>query len=263
MLKFCSLYSGSTGNSLFVQNNDTKILIDSGVSGKKVVDALESINVKPEEIDAILVTHEHTDHIQSVGTISKKYNIPVYANKNTWSKMVKEAQKISEENTFTFDTSKEFSVGSLKFYPFRTPHDAIESCGFNILDGKTKMSVATDLGHITDEIYDKLKSSKFILLEANYEPEVLRVCSYPYLLKSRIASPTGHLSNNMAGQTISKLIESGLSRVMLGHLSKESNFPQMAYATVVEELEKAQFKKRDIDLSIASRTEPSELIEIC
>ena len=262
MLKFCSLYSGSTGNSLFVQNNDTKILIDSGVSGKKVVDALESINVKPEEIDAILVTHEHTDHIQSVGTLSKKYNLPVYANRNTWSKMTKDTQKISKENIFTFNTSKEFSVGSLKFYPFKTPHDAIESCGFSVFDGKTKISIATDLGHVTDEIYNSLKNSKFILLEANYEPEVLRMCSYPYQLKTRIASNNGHLSNNMAGQTISRLVESGLSKVMLGHLSKESNFPEMAYATVLEELKKANFKKGTIDLSIASRTEPSKLIEV-
>lgn len=262
MLKFCSLYSGSTGNSLFVENNDTKILIDSGVSGKKVVEALESININPEEIDAILVTHEHTDHIQSVGTLSKKYNIPVYANKNTWNNLPKEMSKISKENILTFNTFEHFSVGSLGVYPFETPHDAAQSCGFSIYDGKTKISIATDLGYVTKEILNSLKGSKFMLLEANYEPEVLRMCSYPYHLKNRIASNNGHLSNNIAGQTISKLIDSGLTSVMLGHLSKESNFPQMAYATVLEELEKANFKKGSIDLSIASRTEPSKLIEV-
>lgn len=261
MLKFCSLYSGSSGNSLYVENNDTKILVDSGVSGKKVVEALDSINVNPEEIDAILVTHEHTDHIQSVATISKKYNIPVYANNNTWSKMTKEASKIGEDNIRTFDSLEDFYIGDLKIHPFRTPHDAIESCGFNIFDGNTKLSIATDLGHITDEIMSSLKGSKFVLLEANYEPEVLRMCAYPSALKSRISGPNGHLSNNMAGKTICKLIENGLSNVMLGHLSKESNFPQLAYATVLEELEKEHFKKDTIDLSIASRFEPSKLIE--
>ena len=260
MLKFCSLYSGSTGNSLFVENNDTKILIDAGVSGKKVVDALESINVKPEEINAILITHEHTDHIQSVGTLSKKYNIPIYANSNTWSKISKE--KINKTNIFTFNSFEDFSVGSLKFHPFKIPHDAVDPCGFNVYDGKTKISIATDLGHVTDEIITCLDGSKFILLEANYEPEVLKMCSYPLLLKKRISSSNGHLSNNEAGKTIAKLINNGLSSVMLGHLSKESNFPQMASATVLEELKKANFKKNDIDLSVASRTEPSGLIEI-
>lgn len=262
MLKFCSLYSGSSGNSLFVENNNTKILVDAGVSGKKIIEALDSINVKPEEIDAILVTHEHIDHVQSLDTFSKKFDIPVYANNNTWSKIPKEIEKIGEKNVFTFKTSEDFTIGDLVIHPFKTPHDAIESCGFNITYGKTKMSIATDLGHITPEIQNCLKGSKFILLEANYEPEVLRICSYPYLLKNRIAGPNGHLSNNMAGETISNLIESGLATVMLGHLSKESNFPEMAYKTVLSELEMRKFKKGTVDLSVASRFEPSKLIEI-
>lgn len=262
MLKFCSLYSGSSGNSLFIENNDTKILVDAGVSTKKIVEALDSINIKPEEIDALLVTHEHSDHIKSVGTFSNKFNIPVYANTKTWSKIHNEAQKIDTKNIFTFKTSEDFSIGDLIIHPFKTPHDAVESCGFNIFDGKTKMSIATDLGHVTDEIRDCLKGSKFILLESNYEPEVLRICSYPSILKNRIAGPNGHLSNNMAGETISGLIESGLATVMLGHLSKESNFPEMAYETVLNELELKNFKRGTIDLSVASRFEPSKLIEI-
>ena len=207
MLKFCSLYSGSTGNSLFAQNNNTKILIDAGVSAKKIIEGLDSIDVRPNEIDAILITHEHSDHVQSVGTFSKKFNIPVYANSKTWSKIPKEAEKISNENIFTFKMSEDFVVGDLVIHPFRTPHDAIESCGFNISDGNTKISIATDLGHVTPEIKSCLMGSKFALLESNYEPEVLRICSYPTLLKSRIAGPNGHLSNNMAGQLISDLIE--------------------------------------------------------
>lgn len=136
MLKFCSLYSGSSGNSLFIENNDTKILVDAGVSNKKIIDALDSINVKPEEIDALLVTHEHSDHIQSVGTFSKKFNIPVYANAKTWSKMSKEIEKIDKKNIFTFDVSKDFTIGNLVIHPFKTPHDAVESCGFNVYSRK-------------------------------------------------------------------------------------------------------------------------------
>ncbi len=262
MLKFCSLYSGSTGNSLFAQNNNTKILIDAGVSAKKIIEGLDSIDVSPNEIDAILITHEHSDHVQSVGTFSKKFDIPVYANSKTWSKIPKEVQKIDKKNIHTFNSSQDFVIGDLVIHPFRTPHDAIESCGFNISDGNTKISIATDLGHVTPEIKNCLMGSKLALLESNYEPEVLRICSYPTLLKSRIAGPNGHLSNNMAGQLISDLIESGLATVILGHLSKESNFPEMAYETVLSELESRKFKRGSIDLSVASRFEPSKLIEI-
>ena len=262
MLKFCSLYSGSSGNSLYVESEHSKILVDTGVSAKKILEALTSIDVQIDKIDAILVTHEHTDHVQSLGTISKKYDIPVYANKKTWDSMENQKNKISVSNQKHFNNCEDFEIGDLKIYPFDTPHDAANSCGFNIINQNQKLSIATDLGHINTKILDCLEGSQFLMLEANYDPEVLKCCSYPYQLKTRIASENGHLSNSLAGKTIAHLINSGLNSVILGHLSKESNFPELAYKTVLEELENYNYSNDTVKLSVASRFNPTPLIEV-
>lgn len=258
MLKFCSLYSGSSGNSFFVQSDNSKILVDAGVSCKKIVDALASLDVAIEDIDAILVTHEHTDHTQSIGTISKKYNIPVYANRKTWLAMPTQKDKINENNIYLFRNNEEFNLKDLKIFPFSIPHDAANPCGFNILNDNTKISIATDIGHMDHSVLNNLKNSKFILLESNYEPEVLKCSPYPYRLKERIASPVGHLSNIEAGKTINYLADYGLENVMLGHLSKENNFPELAYKSVLEQIE----ENKKLNLEIASRFEPSDFFEV-
>lgn len=262
MLNFCSLYSGSTGNSLFVETDNSKILVDAGVSAKKIVDGLSSINVDISDIDAILVTHEHSDHIQSLGTLSKKFDIPVYANKKTWDSMSAQKDKIDNNNIKYFNNNENFEVGDLIVHPFDIPHDAADPCGFNFWHGKEKISIATDLGHMTTKIIDCLENSKFLMLEANYDPEVLKCSRYPYLLKTRIAGPNGHLSNNLAGKTISHLINSGLETVILGHLSKENNFPELAYSTVIEELAINNYSTDTLNLSVASRFEPSKIIKV-
>ena len=176
--------------------------------------------------------------------------------------MPKQTSKISDKNFKYIQMNETFSINDLDIKPFSTPHDAANSCGFNVLNGKQKLSIATDLGHITEEIMEHLKYSSFVMLESNYEPEVLKCCPYPYVLKTRIAGPNGHLSNNIAGQTIANLIDSGLKSVMLGHLSKESNFPELAYKTVSEELLKHNYDGNSINLQVASRFEPSELTEV-
>lgn len=262
MLNFCSLYSGSSGNCLFVENNSTKILVDCGVSGKKVCEGLESIDKKIEDIDAIIVTHEHSDHVQSLGLISKKYNIPVYANTETWQAMPTQSQKILENNKKTFNNDNDFEIGNLLIHPFSTPHDAANPCGFNIYSGKRKISIATDLGHMDNVILENLKGSSFILLESNYDPEILKVSKYPYILKQRIAGPNGHLSNSTAGKTIGCLIQNDLKTVMLGHLSKENNFPELAYQTVIEELIGQNIDTNEISLSVANRNNPTKIIEL-
>jgi len=263
MLKFCSLYSGSSGNSLFIQTPNTKLLVDAGVSSKKIENALLDIDVYPSSIDGILVTHEHTDHVQGLGTFSKKFNLPVFVNQETLDAMPKQKDKISNNNIKTFKISDKFSIGDLDIKPFSTPHDAASPCGFNIWKGDKKISIATDIGHMNKDILKQLEESLFIMLEANYDPEVLRCSSYPFTLKSRIAGPTGHLSNEIAGKTISHLLKSGLRKAMLGHLSKESNFPELAYQTVVDELMSNNFfDKNSIDISVASRENHSKLINI-
>lgn len=262
MLKFCSLYSGSTGNSLLVQNDNTCILVDAGVSGTKIVEALGSIGIDISQIEAILVTHEHSDHIKSIGTLSKKYSIPVFANSKTWKAMPNETKKVPQELQKTFDIDNKFSIGSLDILAFSIPHDAADPCGFNIFGSNKKISIATDVGHITPSIFTNLKNSSFVLLESNYDPEVLQYSSYPYNLKRRIAGPNGHLPNNEAGNTISKLIDSGLKTAMLGHLSKENNFPELAEQTVLEELATNNYNKNSVDLYVASRYEPSPFLNV-
>lgn len=262
MLKFCSLYSGSSGNSLLVESQNTKILIDAGVSAKKIVDGLSLIGVDISSIDAVLVTHEHTDHIQSLGTISKKYNLPVYANSKTWDAMPLQRDKIDEKNQKFFVSTQNFEIGDLKIDSFLIPHDAAEPCGFNIFCGNEKISIATDIGHMTTQIINSLEGSSFLMLEANYEPEVLKCSRYPYLLKTRIAGPNGHLSNQIAGKTVATLLDSGLENVMLGHLSKENNLPELAYQSVVEELSFSNHSIDDVSIQVANREKPSEIINI-
>ena len=262
MFNFCSLYSGSSGNSLLVETANTKILIDVGESAKKVSTALSSIDIEPSQIDAILITHEHSDHVKGLGTFSKKYNIPVYANNKTWDAMPDQSSKIDSKNMKKFIIEQNFEIGDLKIHPFKIPHDAANPCGFNIFYQDKKISIATDIGHMTSNIAHKLEDSFFILLEANYDPEILKCSSYPYALKQRILGPNGHLPNSMAGKTISFLMNSGLQQVMLGHLSKENNFPELAYKTVVDELIESNRDSNKIKIDVANRVSPSKMIKV-
>lgn len=257
MLKFCSLYSSSSGNCLFVKSDNTNILIDVGVSLIKIENALNSINILPQNINAILVTHEHSDHIKSLGNFSKKYNTPVYASSKTWNVIGDQRDKISLDNQFHFCPDERFSIGDFDVLPFNIPHDAIDPCGFNLYCGNEKISIATDLGHIDNNIMNYLNNSSFIMIESNYDEEVLKFCSYPSLLKRRISSSNGHLSNSSAGKVISTLKEHGLKCAMLGHLSKESNFPELAYSTTANQLNDSSF-----NLFVADRQKPSDFIVI-
>ena len=261
MFKFCTLYSGSSGNCSLVQTDSTKILVDAGQSAKKIEEALSAIDVDPFSIDGILVTHEHSDHVKGLGILSKKFHIPVYANSETWNAMEKQKEKV-EENNIKFFSFDKFKIGNIDVKPFSIPHDAANPCGFNIFNNDKKISIATDIGHMNKEILQNLLNSNFLLLEANYEPEVLRYSKYPYLLKTRISGPNGHLSTVDAGKTISYLVNRGLDKVMLGHLSNESNFPELAYKTVVEQLMENNVAQNNLRLSVANRYEASPMINI-
>ena len=260
MLNFCSLYSGSSGNSLFVESEHTKILVDCGVSSKKVEEALHSLNVEPSSIDAIIITHEHSDHVKGLGTFSKKFDVPIYANQETIDNMPEQIAKMKNENIKKFKVYDKFSIGDLDINSFNISHDAANPCGFNIFKDNIKISIATDIGNMDGKTIKNLEDSIFVLLEANYDPNILKYSPYPRHLKARIASLQGHLPNEQAGKTISHLLKSGLKGAMLGHLSKENNFPELAYKTVVEELIASSQDENSINLSVASRTKPSKLL---
>lgn len=260
MFNFCSLYSGSSGNSLLVETENTKLLIDAGVSSKKIETALNNLNIDPSSINGILITHEHSDHVQGLGTFAKKFDLPVFVNQKTLDAMPKQKEKIPEKNIKKFTIEEKFEIGDMKIKPFAIPHDAANPCGFNVFKDNKKISIATDIGHMTNGILKNLEDSIFVLLESNYDPEVLKFSRYPYPLKSRIAGPNGHLSNELAGKTISHLLGSGLEQAMLGHLSKESNFPELAYKTVVDEIISSNYSENSLKLSVASRDIPGNII---
>ena len=257
MFNFCSLYSGSSGNSLLVETENTKLLIDAGVSSKKIETALTNLNIDPNTINGILITHEHTDHVQGLGTFAKKFDLPVYVNQKTLDAMPKQKEKIAEKNIKNIKIEEKFEIEDLKIKPFAIPHDAANPCGFNIIKDDKKISIATDIGHMTNGILKNLEDSIFVLLESNYDPEVLKFSRYPYILKSRIAGPNGHLPNDMAGKTIAHLLQSGLKQATLGHLSKESNFPELAYKTVIDEIiSNSNYNENSLKLNVASRDIP-------
>ena len=262
MFNFCSLYSGSSGNCLFVETDNTKLLIDAGVSLKKIEEGLINMNIDPSTLDGILVTHEHSDHIKSLGSLSRKFDLPVFANPKTYDAMPKQVEKISDKNINKFNVNEKFCINDLEINPFSIHHDAANPCGFNFLNNDKKISIATDIGHMDNDILKKLEGSSFIVLESNYDPEVLKYTKYPFLLKKRIAGPNGHLSNSMAGKVINYLLNNGLNTAMLGHLSKESNFPALAYQTVADEIISSGTDISKINLSVASRDTVGDIIHI-
>ena len=258
MFKYCSLYSSSSGNSFFIQSDTTNLLIDAGVSAKKIDSALKQINIDIHNINAILVTHEHIDHTKSIATLSKTYNLPVYANEKTWKAIPDIAKKITKENQKIFNIMKPFFIGDIKILPFQTSHDAASPCGFTLSYLNKQISIATDLGCVSSEVLNNLKKSSCVLLEANYDPNILKCSSYPYALKKRIASDKGHLSNIMAGKVLSNLYNFGLEKALLIHLSKENNFPELVYETIKEETSNC----KNLSIDVAPRNKPTKLFEV-
>lgn len=194
-MKFCSLYSGSSGNSIFIASDNAKVLIDAGLAGKKIDDALKHIGEKSSSIDGIFITHEHIDHIKGVGVLSRKYDIPIYANDNTWAVMEKNIGKIKEHNIRIMDRRSSITINDLEIRSFNIPHDAIAPVGYTVSYAGKNASVVTDFGVFTEEIRDNIIDSDIILLESNHDVNMLRMGPYPYKLKLRVLGENGHLSN--------------------------------------------------------------------
>lgn len=257
MIKFCNLFSGSSGNCTYVSSKSTKILVDAGVSCLKISKALAELDVSLDEIDAILVTHEHVDHIKGLATITKKHHIPIYTSAKTWKMM--ESLKIPEAYQLSFTPNNCFKIGDFDIFPFSIPHDAADPCGFSLsCDGK-KVTIATDMGYIDNSILECMEKSDILLLESNYDVETLKCSPYPFFLKQRISGNNGHLSNEVASKAICHLCQKGVNNVILGHLSKENNFPELAYQTVLNELTQ---RNMSCNLTVANRDKIDDVLEL-
>lgn len=262
-MKFCSLYSGSSGNSIFIASEQARILIDAGLPGKKIDEALRSIEQNPDSIDGIFITHEHSDHIKGVGVLSRKYDIPIYANANTWSAMEANIGKVKEYNIKIMDRRSTLQIKDLEIKSFNIPHDAVAAVGYTVHSNGKQASVTTDFGVYTEEIRDNIKDSQVLLLESNHDVSMLKFGPYPYSLKRRILSEVGHLSNEDCGKAIVDILRYGTEkRVFLGHLSGTNNHPDLAYETVLGVLRENNIEQnKDIYLAMASRHSPSDIIE--
>lgn len=263
MITLASLFSGSSGNAIYVSNNNTRLLVDAGLSGKKIEEAVSSIGEDIRDIQAILVSHEHMDHIMGAGVLARRFGIPIYANKKTWDAMEGTLKKVQPECIRVFNTGDNFIIGDLEIHTFRTPHDAVESVGFNFIYNGKKVTIATDIGHMNKNILSCLEGSDMILLESNHDIEMLKVGRYPWPLKQRILGDTGHLCNDMAAQVVAYLAKRGTKKFLLGHLSKENNFPELAFETVKNALkEKSIIAGQDVYLEVALRDRASEAISV-
>lgn len=259
-VKFCSLSSGSSGNAQYIETKNTRILIDNGFSGKRLVELLGDIDVSPDTIDAILVTHEHVDHVRGVGVISRKFDIPIYGNANTWTGMEKKIGKIKEHNIKVFDTEDYLDIKDIEINPIHIFHDANEPVGYILRSGKVKISVVTDTGWVNTNMKEKLKGSNLCLLESNHDTNMLKNGSYPWPLKQRISSTRGHLSNDDAGLVLCETLEGKGEIVLLGHLSKDNNEPDLARRTVTNHLNLTGMDiDKDIRLEMTYRDKSTKL----
>lgn len=262
MIKFCSLYSGSSGNSIYLGTKSTHILVDAGVSGIRIAKALTQIGENPEEVGAILVTHEHSDHIKGAGIFSRKYNVPIYARKRTWEAMRGELGTLSDRNICVIGEPV-FEIGDVKIRNYSIPHDAVDPVAYTFFAENKKISIATDLGKLTEEIYDNVLGSNIVLLESNHDIKMLQNGPYPIQLKQRILGTRGHLSNENAADFVTKLVRSGTKNIYLGHLSKENNCPELAFAEASRALCKCGMEiDKDVHICVASRDGCSEVITI-
>ncbi|AYD41314.1 MBL fold metallo-hydrolase [Clostridium fermenticellae] len=258
---FCPLYSGSSGNSIFVATPNARILVDAGLAGKKIENALSQIGEKPQDIDAIFVTHEHIDHIKGVGVLSRKYDIPIYANELTWKVMSKSIGKIRDSNIKILN-NKYTSINDMDVLSYKISHDAASPFGYSINCRNKKACIATDLGFFPKELNNILKDANVVLLESNHDTEMLKFGPYPYTLKRRILSNIGHLSNDDCGKAIVSIANGSFKNIILGHLSKTNNYPELAYQTVLNILTNAGIKiNSDLNLSVAKRDMPSNYIK--
>lgn len=233
-MRVFNLSSGSDGNSTYIETEHSRILVDDGISCTETLKRLDLIGVKGEDIDAIVVTHEHSDHIKGVEVFSKKFGTPVYAHSEVWAGLYDKLCKVKDGNKKIFTDA--FEIKDLLITPVEVPHD-VKCFGFSLEENDKKVSILTDLGHTNQRILSGVQGSQLIYLEANHDLNMLKNCEkYPLSLRMRIAGQNGHLSNDASAQFIESLVESGTRQVVLSHLSKENNTPELAYSYISSKL---------------------------
>ena len=265
-MKLCSIASGSSGNCIFAGSETTSLLIDTGISGKRVEQGLSELGRAGKDIDGILITHEHSDHISGLGVISRRYGIPIYATTGTKEAILKckSVGEIPEGLFQEIQPNLKISIGDIQVEPIAVSHDAAQPTAFVLRQEKRAIAVMTDLGRYDGYIVEKLQNLDLLLLEANHDVHMLQVGTYPYYLKQRILGDKGHLSNELSGQLLSEVLHDHFKGVMLGHLSKENNYERLAYETVRLEIDLADnpYHAEDFPIYVAKRDAVSDILEV-
>lgn len=258
-----SLCSSSKGNSTYIGNPDCGILVDAGIGIRNFTSNMQINNTGINAIKAIFITHEHSDHTKGLIAISKRLDVPIYGSRETLEQLIAK-DLVTASADLNEINKRSVSIGSMEITAFSTPHDSANSLGFSITDQSGKrICICTDLGKMTDEVYDSVKGCDFILIESNYDETMLTFGDYPYFLKHRIASDSGHLSNEMCSKTLPRLLKDGTTKFLLGHLSENNNRPEIALQASLSELFNTGAKLNgDYILSVAPVRSVGEIIEV-
>ena len=266
MLKFICFGSGSSGNCYYLFNERTGIIIDAGVSARALKKYFRDRNLSMKNIKCIFVTHDHTDHIKSVGILSNELDIPVYTTAKVHEGMRKNfvvRSKIPEKHIHFLSKNETFIFDEFSILPFEVPHDSLDNIGFRIEYNGIAFSLMTDVGHVTDEMKKCITESDYIVLEANHDKEMLLHGKYPQFLKERILSPTGHLSNKECAETIAENASEKLKHLWLCHLSEDNNHPELARKTVASILASyGIIADKDFRVEVLKRKTPSQIYDL-
>ena len=262
-MKFSVHASGSTGNALYIESEQTRILVDAGISAKQLTMRLQQLDVDASTIQAIFVTHEHIDHVKGLGVLARRLQIPVYMNEPTWRHLPSSVGEIPEPLKNVMETGASLEFKDLLIESIPVSHDAAEPVGYQIHHGKEKLATVTDLGYVSSRIIDFLQGVDTLIWESNHDVEMLRMGSYPWNVKRRILSDTGHLSNEDAGEALAEILKGMGENVYLAHLSKDNNLSELAHLTVKNILEETGLKTgRDVHLWTTYDDRPTPLREV-
>src|SRR5690625_2919060 len=258
-LRFSVLASGSSGNAFYIESDQERLLVDAGLSGKQLDRLFSEVHVDPANLTGILVTHEHGDHIKGLGIIARKYNLPIYANRKTWKAMENSLGKLSLDQKHHFEIGEMKTFGDIDVEPFGVSHDAAEPMFFTFHNNDKKVALVTDLGYVSEEIKKTIENANAYIFEANHDVDMLRMGRYPWSVKRRILSDSGHVSNEDSGLALSDIIGNETKRIYLAHLSQDNNMKELAKMSVNQILQERQI---DIDIYNTEPKKPTSMYEV-